>query len=324
MANKTIADLTAGATLDGTELFHGVQGGNSRKFTSTQVAELLAKRTNAPINLALSAVVALNAMTISIKGADGNDPSATNPVYIPIRSATANSGDIDVLAITSATSLVVSSGSTLGSINGVAVDIIVVAFNDAGTLRLGVVNQKSGMQAINGIASSTAEGGAGAADSSGVIYTGTAVTAKPYAVLGCVSATEATAGTWATAPSAVLVGSDAQAFLAKASAGLPMFACRAWVSFNGVTGAIMGAGNVSSITKNGTGDYTVNFTTAMPDTAYSIVATGQIDQGGGTGYSTVGLYRQASAKQAGSVRICSSTITPSAFDYTIIDVQVFR
>jgi hypothetical protein len=47
------------------------------------------------------------------------------------------------------------------------------------------------------------------------------------------------------------------------------FGCRAWVNFNGTgTVAIRASGNVSSITDNGTGDYTVNFTTAMPDANY--------------------------------------------------------
>ena len=48
------------------------------------------------------------------------------------------------------------------------------------------------------------------------------------------------------------------------------YGCRAWVNFNGTgTVAIRASGNVSSITDNGTGDYTVNFTTAMPDVNYS-------------------------------------------------------
>lgn len=49
--------------------------------------------------------------------------------------------------------------------------------------------------------------------------------------------------------------------------------CRAWVNFNGTgTVAIRASFNVTSITDNGTGDYTVNFTTAMPDANYSPVA----------------------------------------------------
>ena len=54
----------------------------------------------------------------------------------------------------------------------------------------------------------------------------------------------------------------------------PIGQVRAWVNFNG-TGAvaIRGSMNVSSVTDNGTGDYTVNLTTAMPDTNYAVMAT---------------------------------------------------
>jgi hypothetical protein len=53
-----------------------------------------------------------------------------------------------------------------------------------------------------------------------------------------------------------------------------LYAARAWVNFNGTgTVAIRASGNVSSITDNGTGDYTVNFTTAMSDANYAAVAS---------------------------------------------------
>ena len=60
------------------------------------------------------------------------------------------------------------------------------------------------------------------------------------------------------------------------------YGCRAWVNFNG-TGAvaIRGSGNVTSITDNGTGDYTVNFTTAMPDTNFGAIIT-PLSGGSGT------------------------------------------
>lgn len=49
---------------------------------------------------------------------------------------------------------------------------------------------------------------------------------------------------------------------------------KAWVNFNGTgTVAIRGSFNVSSITDNGTGNYTVNFTNALPDTNFVAVAT---------------------------------------------------
>jgi len=56
-----------------------------------------------------------------------------------------------------------------------------------------------------------------------------------------------------------------------ATGSAPIYACRAWVNFNG-TGAvaIRASGNVSSITDNGTGDYTVNFATAMADANYCV------------------------------------------------------
>lgn len=47
------------------------------------------------------------------------------------------------------------------------------------------------------------------------------------------------------------------------------YGCRAWVNFSGDTMTIRASGNVSSLTDNGVGDYTVNFTNAMPDTNYS-------------------------------------------------------
>jgi hypothetical protein len=47
--------------------------------------------------------------------------------------------------------------------------------------------------------------------------------------------------------------------------------CRAWVKFNGSTATIGGSFNVSSVVRNSTGNYTVNFTTAMPNTNYAVV-----------------------------------------------------
>ncbi len=58
------------------------------------------------------------------------------------------------------------------------------------------------------------------------------------------------------------------------------YGCRAWVNFNGTgTVAIRASGNVSSITDNGTGDYTVNFTTAMPDANYSYNVSASLNYG---------------------------------------------
>lgn len=71
--------------------------------------------------------------------------------------------------------------------------------------------------------------------------------------------------------------------LSTASGSAPSYSARAWVNFNGTgTVAIRASGNVSSITDNGVGDYTVNFTTAMADANYS--ASGCYSDSGNTAF----------------------------------------
>ena len=101
--------------------------------------------------------------------------------------------------------------------------------------------------------------------------------------------------------------------------------CRAWVNFNGTgTVAIRAAYNVSSITDNGTGYYTVNFTTAMPDSNYSVgCATSYIS---GTTHRVHFIPEGADGEPsttslAGETR---RTDTNSVVDVSHIHVQVFR
>ena len=79
-------------------------------------------------------------------------------------------------------------------------------------------------------------------------------------------------GTAATFSGNVTLGSSV---LATPAGSAPSYTCRAWVNFNGTgTVAIRASGNVSSITDNGVGNYTVNFTSAMSDANYSVVVSG--------------------------------------------------
>jgi hypothetical protein len=161
---------------------------------------------NSPVNLSLACSVAGNALTIALKGRNGSDPSASNPVFVPFRNSAAATGDYTWIEITSATSLVISSGSTMGAASGTPFRLWIVGFNDGGTFRLGAINCLTGTSIFPlagwGVGSSTAEGGAGAADSAHIIYTGTAVASKAYTVLGYVSYEGGlvTAGTWDAAP----------------------------------------------------------------------------------------------------------------------------
>jgi hypothetical protein len=94
------------------------------------------------------------------------------------------------------------------------------------------------------------------------------------------------------------------------------YGCRAWVNFNG-TGAvaIRASGNVSSITDNGTGNYTVNFTTAMPDVNYCAVTDCGALTSGGT---------MAGNIATGSFRMLTMNGSFANEDRSIVFASVFR
>lgn len=156
---------------------------------------------------AISASVASSALTIS-----------ASALSLDFRSTTLGSGTVTTVSGTPA-NLVISSGSTLGTVNAVASRIIVIALNNAGTIELAAVNISGGNQLDEtNLISTTAEGGAGASDSANVIYSTTARTSVAYRVIGFIDSTQATAGTWATAPSTIQ-GVGGQALAALSSIG---------------------------------------------------------------------------------------------------------
>lgn len=110
----------------------------------------------------------------------------------------------------------------------------------------------------------------------------------------------------------------------------PIYACRAWVNFNGTTsqGTIRASGNVSSVTKNGTGDYTVNFTTAMPDANYMVSGMGKRSGGGGVNVGdpnfSIVLYSDTT-QLATSVRIATGIASTGVKEDTAFaNVAIFR
>ncbi len=114
--------------------------------------------------------------------------------------------------------------------------------------------------------------------------------------------------------------------LSTATGSAPSYSARAWVNFNG-TGvvSIRASGNVSSITDNGTGDYFVNFTTAMPDANYSVQANASRDGNNRGGW--ISYYEDGTAPSTTRVRLRggglgSSTIIWS--DRSIVAVNVVR
>jgi hypothetical protein len=108
----------------------------------------------------------------------------------------------------------------------------------------------------------------------------------------------------------------------------PAFGVRSWVRFSGTgTIAIEGSGNVSSLTDNGTGDYTINFTTAMPNANYTI-ATSVMGFAVTSGRACIVTWKNstmpATAPQTGSARVqCKITENSTAlFDFELISVVV--
>lgn len=95
------------------------------------------------------------------------------------------------------------------------------------------------------------------------------------------------------------------------------YKCRAWVNFNGTgTVAIRASGNVSSITDNGTGSYTVNFTTTMPDANYATTLSVIRENNDIDAYIVSHL--------AGSSRIECVTGAGTATDVSLICAAIFR
>jgi hypothetical protein len=91
--------------------------------------------------------------------------------------------------------------------------------NNAGTLELAAVNISGGNDLTEtGVISTTAEGGAGAADSASTIYSTTSRSSLAYRVIGYIESTQSTAGTWATAPSTIQ-GAGGNAVTAMSSIG---------------------------------------------------------------------------------------------------------
>jgi hypothetical protein len=101
------------------------------------------------------------------------------------------------------------------------------------------------------------------------------------------------------------------------------FGCRAWVNFNGTgTVAIRGSGNVTSITDNGTSDYTINFTTAMPDANYSVTGMGDVQ--GGTGGVVVAINSSVAAPTTSAVRVRTYSVAFAGVDSPYVFAAVFR
>ena len=163
-------------------------------------------------NVGLAVSVGASAITIALKQQDGStDPNTgTAAVNIAFASATATSGGTTMRSVTSALSLTISNGSSLGFASTTATQRVWVgAIDNAGTVVLGAWTSLSGtnLRRFNDgdVVSTTAEGGAGGADSAQTIYTTAAQTSKVLRVLGYFEIQAAASYAWTNSPSVVRV-----------------------------------------------------------------------------------------------------------------------
>ena len=108
-----------------------------------------------------------------------------------------------------------------------------------------------------------------------------------------------------------------------ASGSAPMYACRCWGNLNGTgTIALRGSGNVASVTDNGTGNYTVTMTTAMPDANYCVLVSGNSGNSGAGG--SINDWYSAYAISTTQFLITAYDQSGVAIDPQTICFSVFR
>jgi hypothetical protein len=177
--------------------------------TSTVTAANLANSSlgfSVPVNLQLNASVGSNQLTIAVKGNNGSDPSATNPVIFSFRDTTIANGDPVIVTLSAALSFTIGSGDTMGCVSNQMCRLWVLAFNNAGTVQLCAFNALSGTSVapINEGVLQTSQSGTSGGSSAQLYYcNASAVTNKAARILGYVEISESTAGTWATGPTYV-------------------------------------------------------------------------------------------------------------------------
>lgn len=213
----------------------------------------------------------------------------------------------------SPSNLVISSGSTLGTFSGIQSRIAVLAINNAGSIELAAVNVAGGQYLTEtGLISTTAEGGAGAADSATVVYSTTARSNVAYRVLGYVESTQATAGTWASAPSTI----QGAGGFAMVSRGMVSGLAVATTSGTSVDVTGIGAGakriqiNLNAVSTNGTSTPLLQIGDSGGVETSGYVSAAQ-NNGGSYTTSTAGMLLTSSAAATDST---SGTITLSLVD----------
>lgn len=171
--------------------------------------------------LSVDGTVAANALTAMLQ-----------PCKLDFRSAVLTTGTPRNRTVPAAISLVVPAGATLGTVAAQPARLVLLAIDNAGTVELAITNQSGGLNLDETTLISTTAISA-AATSANVIYSTISRASVPFRVVGFIDATEAAAGTWATAP-ATVQGVGGQALVSLSSLGFG----QKWQAFTSAVRAI--------------------------------------------------------------------------------------
>jgi hypothetical protein len=192
---RVLASSSAAATY--TITLPTAAGSSGQYLRNNGSGTLIWSATGTP-NYTIAATVAASALTVALKDPAGSDATSSTPITINFRNATLATGDYAAVSATGAMSVVVPSTATMGWTSGDTRYVFVYAINNAGTMELAVASQMLDENALH--TTTTVDT---SSDSLTGKYSTTGRSSIAVRYLGKVLMTQATAGTWATAPSEI-------------------------------------------------------------------------------------------------------------------------
>ena len=211
-------DVTGATTLSSTLGVTGNFAVNTSKFTANaSTGNVVTDGTFTAINGVAAASLTSKIQPITASVAASALTITLNPTILDFRSSSLTSGTVTSIVVPTSISLTIPSTSTMGTISAVQSRIVVLAINNAGTVELAAVNM-AGNSTLDETTLITTTAAVAAGNSRTAYYSTAVRTGVAYRVVGYVESTQATAGTWATAPSTIQ-GMGGQALTAMSSLG---------------------------------------------------------------------------------------------------------
>jgi len=311
--SNAAASASSASTSASTATTQASNAASSASAASTSATTASTQASNASASASAAASSASNASTSAANAANSASEAAASAASIDDANLVHKTGNETIGGIKTFSSTIV------GSVSGNAATVTTNANLTGAITSVGNVSSLGSFTSAQLAAALTDETGSG----------GNVFATSPTLITPSLGTPSALVGTniTGTASSLSIGGNAATATAFSGVVGsAPSYACRAWVNFNGTgTVAIRASGNVSSITDNGVGDYTVNFATAMPDANYSVNATGCRLSDKNT---MANISFQSTYGGNKTTSICRvSAISPNSFtlvDADLMDVAVFR